>query len=170
MKEIEDTATKRFMEAFSQVRENFIEVFRSLFTEDDACDLILLEPEDPLASPIEIIAKPKGKRPKTLSQLSGGEKTLTAIALLFGLYLLKPAPFCIFDEVDAPLDDANIEKFNRIIKRFSSESQFIIITHNKLTMAAVDVIYGVYMEEQGVSNLTPVDFRSLKHGSLVQSA
>jgi chromosome segregation protein len=168
MKEIEDKATSRFMEAFSQVRENFIEVFRSLFTEDDTCDMILLEPESPLTSGIEIIAKPKGKRPKALSQLSGGEKTLTAIALLFGLYLLKPAPFCIFDEVDAPLDDTNIEKFNRIIQNFSSRSQFIIVTHNKLTMASVNVIYGVYMEEQGISNVSPVDFRSFTHTSLLE--
>jgi chromosome segregation protein len=168
MKEIENQATVRFMEAFNQVRENFIEVFRSLFTEDDTCDMILLEPESPLTSSIEIIAKPKGKRPKALSQLSGGEKTLTAIALLFGLYLLKPAPFCIFDEVDAPLDDTNIEKFNKIIQNFSSRSQFIIVTHNKLTMAAVNVIYGVYMEEQGVSNVSPVDFRSFSHTSLLE--
>ncbi len=169
IKEIENTATERFMEAFESVRENFIEVFRSLFTEDDNCDLILLDPQSPLTSPIEIIAKPKGKRPKTLSQLSGGEKTLTAIALLFGLYLLKPAPFCIFDEVDAPLDDANIEKFNRIIKQFSEDSQFIIVTHNKLTMASVDVIYGVYMEEQGISSVSPVDFRSFEHTSILET-
>lgn len=168
IKEIEEKATTMFMTAFSQVRENFIEVFRSLFTEDDTCDLILLEPESPLTSAIEIIAKPKGKRPKALSQLSGGEKTLTAIALLFGLYLLKPAPFCIFDEVDAPLDDSNIEKFNKIIRNFSSRSQFIIVTHNKLTMAAVNVIYGVYMEEQGISNVSPVDFRSFSHTSLLE--
>lgn len=157
--EIEDTATGQFLESFDKVRENFIEVFRSLFTDDDTCDLILLNPEDPLESDIDIIAKPKGKRPKSLSQLSGGEKTLTAIALLFALYLMKPAPFCVFDEVDAPLDDANIQKFNRIIKKFSSQSQFIIVTHNKTTMAAVDTIYGVYMEEQGVSGLSQVDFR-----------
>lgn len=157
--EIEDTATGQFLESFNKVRENFIEVFRSLFTEDDTCDLILLHPEDPLESEIDIIAKPKGKRPKSLSQLSGGEKTLTAIALLFALYLMKPAPFCVFDEVDAPLDDANIQKFNRIIKKFSAQSQFIIVTHNKTTMAAVDTIYGVYMEEQGVSGLSQVDFR-----------
>ncbi|MCB0615063.1 MAG: AAA family ATPase, partial [Phaeodactylibacter sp.] len=93
----------------------------------------------------------------------GGEKTLTATALLFALYLLKPAPFCIFDEVDAPLDDANIEKFNKIIKKFSKDSQFIIVTHNKLTMAAVDTIYGVYMAEQGVSGVSPVDFRDFEH-------
>ncbi len=162
MKEIESTATLKFMESFESVRENFIMVFRSLFTEDDNCDLILLDPENPLESGIEIVAKPKGKKPKSLSQLSGGEKTLTATALLFALYLLKPAPFCIFDEVDAPLDDANIQKFNRIIKKFSKESQFIIVTHNKATMAAVDVLYGVFMREMGVSGVAPVDFRSLK--------
>ncbi|HMS67199.1 MAG TPA: chromosome segregation protein SMC [Saprospiraceae bacterium] len=169
IKEIEETATKQFMESFEKIRENFIHVFRSLFTEDDTCDLILLEPEDPLESHIEIIAKPKGKKPKSLSQLSGGEKTLTATALLFALYLLKPAPFCIFDEVDAPLDDANIEKFNRIIKKFSGQSQFVIVTHNKATMAAVDVLYGVYMQEQGVSGVTPVDFRSYENETVFQT-
>jgi chromosome segregation protein len=160
--EIETTATNRFMESFMQVREHFIRVFRSLFTEDDSCDLILVDPENPLESRIDIIAKPKGKRPQSINQLSGGEKTLTATALLFSLYLLKPAPFCIFDEVDAPLDDANIEKFNKIIKEFSANSQFIIVTHNKATMASVDVIYGVSMVEMGVSRVLPVDFRSLE--------
>ncbi|MEO1435309.1 MAG: chromosome segregation protein SMC [Bacteroidota bacterium] len=161
IKEIEDTATNQFLEAFDQVRDNFKRVFRSLFTEDDDCDLQLSDPENPLDSTILISAKPKGKRPQTINQLSGGEKTLTATALLFSLYLLKPAPFCIFDEVDAPLDDANIGKFNKIIKTFSQDSQFIIVTHNKQTMAAVDVIYGVTMPEQGVSQVVPVDFRSL---------
>ncbi len=161
MIEIEETATKRFLEAFEQVRENFIRVFRTLFTDEDTADLVLTRPEAPLDSDINIIAKPKGKRPQTIAQLSGGEKTLTATALLFALYLLKPAPFCIFDEVDAPLDDANIEKFNRIIREFSKDSQFIVVTHNKATMAAVDTIYGVYMPEQGVSSVTPVDFRQL---------
>jgi len=159
LSEIEQTATLRFIEAFTQVRTHFIEVFRSLFTEDDNCDLILLDPNNPLDSKIEIIAKPKGKKPQSISQLSGGEKTLTAIALLFSLYLLKPAPFCIFDEVDAPLDDTNISKFNKIIKKFSGESQFIIVTHNKLTMASVQTIYGVYMAEQGVSGIAAVDLR-----------
>lgn len=165
--EIEETATGQFLEAFDKVRENFIEVFRSLFTEDDTCDLVLIDPTDPLESAIDIIAKPKGKRPKSLSQLSGGEKTLTAIALLFALYLMKPAPFCVFDEVDAPLDDANIQKFNRIIKKFSKQSQFIIVTHNKSTMAAVDTIYGVFMEEQGVSGLSQVDFRAFDEADLL---
>ena len=161
IKEIETTATEHFMTAFTQVREHFQVVFRSLFTEDDTCDLTLEDEENPLESRIKITARPKGKRPQTINQLSGGEKTLTATALLFSLYLLKPAPFCIFDEVDAPLDDANIGKFNKIIKKFSEDSQFIIITHNKATMSAVDIIYGVTMAEQGVSRVVPVDFRSL---------
>jgi len=169
IKEIEETATSQFLEAFDKVREYFISVFRSLFTEDDSCDLVLEDPNNPLESNIQIIAKPKGKRPKSLSQLSGGEKTLTATALLFALYLLKPAPFCIFDEVDAPLDDANIKKFNRIIKKFSEQSQFIVVTHNKQTMAEVDVIYGVYMEEQGVSSLSQVDFRYIDEEALLEA-
>lgn len=170
IKEIEETATVQFLDAFDKARIYFIDVFRSLFTEDDNCDLILLQPETPLESKIEIVAKPKGKRPQSISQLSGGEKTLTATALLFALYLLKPAPFCIFDEVDAPLDDANINKFNRIIKKFSEESQFIIVTHNKLTMAAVDTIYGVHMAEQGVSAVTPVDFRDWEESGVFKAA
>ena len=169
IREIEDTATAQFLDAFDRVRGYFIDVFRSLFTEDDNCDLILLDPENPLESGIEIVAKPKGKRPQTINQLSGGEKTLTATALLFALYLLKPAPFCIFDEVDAPLDDANIAKFNRIVKKFSRDSQFIIVTHNKLTMEAVDTIYGVYTTEQGGSGVLPVQFTELA-GSTAFSA
>lgn len=159
--EIDESATKKFMAAFNQVRENFVNVFRSLFEEDDTCDLILTDPQNPLESRIEIIAKPKGKRPLSINQLSGGEKTLTATALLFSLYLLKPAPFCIFDEVDAPLDDANIAKFNNIIKDFSAKSQFIIVTHNKKTMSSVDIMYGVTMV-QGISKVVPVDFRELE--------
>ncbi|TNE55318.1 MAG: chromosome segregation protein SMC [Bacteroidetes bacterium] len=170
MKEIEETATQRFLESFEEVRTNFIKVFRTLFTDEDTADLLLSQPDNPLESDINIIAKPKGKRPQTIAQLSGGEKTLTATALLFALYLLKPAPFCIFDEVDAPLDDANIEKFNRIIREFAKESQFIVVTHNKATMAAVDTIYGVYMPEQGVSAVAPVDFRQLDHEAMVFEA
>jgi chromosome segregation protein len=143
------------------VRDSFIRVFRTLFSEEDQCDLYLVNPEDPLESKIEIIAKPKGKRPTVIDQLSGGEKTLTATALLFSLYLLKPAPFCIFDEVDAPLDDTNIAKFNKIIQEFSGDSQFIIVTHNKQTMSSVEAIYGVTMVEQGVSRVVPVNFSSL---------
>lgn len=170
IREIEETATARFLESFAQVRENFIKVFRTLFTEEDAADLVLTKPDEPLESDVNIIAKPKGKRPQTIAQLSGGEKTLTATALLFALYLLKPAPFCIFDEVDAPLDDANIDKFNKIIRQFSADSQFIVVTHNKATMTAVDTIYGVYMPEQGVSSVTPVDFRKLGNEAMVFEA
>jgi chromosome segregation protein len=158
--EIDETAKTVFMEAFTQVRANFIRVFRSLFTDDDNCDLILSESSNPLETDIQIIAQPKGKKPLSIHQLSGGEKTLTATALLFGIYLLKPAPFCIFDEVDAPLDDNNIEKFNNIIKTFSHESQFIIITHNKKTMAATDIMYGITMAEPGVTTVVPVDMRA----------
>jgi len=161
IQEIDDTAREKFMNSFTLVRENFIKVFRSLFNEEDSCDLILSDPQNPLESDIDIIAKPKGKRPLSINQLSGGEKTLTATAILFSLYLLKPAPFCIFDEVDAPLDDTNIDKFNNIIRRFSAESQFIIISHNKRTIASTDIIYGVTMVEQGISRVVPVDLREL---------
>ena len=106
-------------------------------------------------------SKPKGKRPTVIDQLSGGEKTLTATALLFSLYLLKPAPFCIFDEVDAPLDDAKIDKFNKIIRKFAERVQFIIVTHNKRTMAHTDRMYGVTIIEQGVSRLIPIDLKDL---------
>jgi chromosome segregation protein len=159
--EIEVVASNTFMEAFNKIKEHFINVFQSLFVEGDECDLKLMDPTKPLESEIDIIAKPKGKRPLTINQLSGGEKTLTATALLFAMYLLKPAPFCIFDEVDAPLDDANIDKFNNIIRSFSKESQFIIVTHNKRTMTTTDVIYGITMVEKGVSRVVPVDLREL---------
>jgi chromosome segregation protein len=161
MQEIENTAKGQFLETFHAVRENFINVFRSMFTQDDNCDLVLVNPDDPLESEIDIIAKPKGKRPQSINQLSGGEKTLTALSLLFGLYLYKPAPFCILDEVDAPLDDTNIRKFNDAIRKFSANSQFIIVTHNKSTMASVDAIYGVTMVKQGISRVVPVDFSNL---------
>jgi chromosome segregation protein len=159
--EIEGVASQTFMEAFNKIKDHFIRVFRSLFTEGDECDLRLVDPNNPLDSDIEIIAKPKGKRPLTINQLSGGEKTLTATALLFSMYLLKPAPFCIFDEVDAPLDDANIDKFNNIIRNFSKDSQFVIVTHNKRTMTSTDVIYGITMVEKGISRVVPVDLREL---------
>jgi chromosome segregation protein len=159
--EVETTANQKFLDTFNQVRENFRNVFKTLFTEDDQCDLILENPDNLAETGIDIMAKPKGKRPSSIGQLSGGERTLTATALLFAIYLIKPAPFCILDEVDAPLDDANVGKFTNMIREFSNNSQFIIVTHNKTTMSAVDVIYGVTMQEPGVSKLVPVDFRSL---------
>ncbi|HTB51128.1 MAG TPA: chromosome segregation protein SMC [Ferruginibacter sp.] len=161
IQEVEATANQQFLDTFNKVRENFQKVFKALFTEDDTADMVLVDPENLAETGIDIVAKPKGKRPSSIGQLSGGEKTLTATALLFSIYLIKPAPFCILDEVDAPLDDANVGKFTNMIKQFSQNSQFIIVTHNKMTMSAVDVIYGVTMQEPGVSKLVPVDFRSL---------
>ena len=161
IQEVEATANQQFLETFNKVRENFQKVFKALFTEEDTADMVLVDPSNLADTGIDIVAKPKGKRPSSITQLSGGEKTLTATALLFAIYLIKPAPFCILDEVDAPLDDANVGKFTQMIKKFSDNSQFIIVTHNKQTMGAVDVIYGVTMQEPGVSKLVPVDFRSL---------
>ncbi len=163
IQEVEATANQQFLDTFNRVRENFQKVFKALFTEDDTADMVLVDPENLAETGIDIVAKPKGKRPSSIGQLSGGEKTLTATALLFAIYLIKPAPFCILDEVDAPLDDANVGKFTKMIKQFSENSQFIIVTHNKQTMSAVDVIYGVTMQEAGVSKLVPVDFRSLSN-------
>ena len=121
------------------------------------CDLILETPDNPLESRIKIIAKPKGKRPQSINQLSGGEKTLTATALLFSLYLLKPAPFCIFDEVDAPLDDANVGRYARMVEEMSKSIQFIYISHNKIAMEMAKQLMGVTMHEAGVSRLVSVD-------------
>jgi len=162
IEEIDIVAKESFLKSFEKIKSNFKTVFRSLFTDDDDCDLIINDEENPLESSIEIMAKPKGKKPLTINQLSGGEKTLTATSLLFAIYLLKPAPFCVFDEVDAPLDDANIDKFNKIVNKFSNTSQFIIVTHNKRTMNNADIIYGITMPEQGVSKVVPVDLRNLK--------
>ena len=161
IQEVEATANQHFLDTFNRVRENFQRVFKALFTEEDTADLVLENPENLAETGIDIVAKPKGKRPSSISQLSGGEKTLTATALLFSIYLIKPAPFCILDEVDAPLDDANVGKFTNMIRQFSENSQFIIVTHNKMTMSSEDVIYGVTMQEPGVSKLVPVDFRGL---------
>lgn len=163
IQEVETTANQKFLDTFNAVRENFQKVFKALFTEDDTADMVLINPDDLAETGIDIMAKPKGKRPTSITQLSGGEKTLTATALLFAIYLIKPAPFCILDEVDAPLDDANVGKFTQMVRQFSKESQFIIVTHNKMTMASVDVIYGVTMQEPGVSKIVPVDFRGLDH-------
>lgn len=155
--EINQTANERFSQTFDAIRTNFQNVFHTLFQETDHCDLILEDnAEDPLDRRINIIANPRGKRPSNIEQLSGGEKTLTAIALLFAIYLVKPSPFCILDEVDAPLDDANVERFTSMIKKFSKTTQFIIITHNKKTMERSEMLYGVTMPEVGVSKLVAV--------------
>lgn len=158
IEEINVTAQSLFMETFEKIRENFIKIFRNLFNPGDEADLRLAEDADPLEAKIEIIAKPKGKRPTSIELLSGGEKTLTAIALLFAIYLVKPSPFCILDEIDAPLDDANIDRFTKILNDFSVNTQFIVVTHNKRTMEAASTLYGVTMQEEGVSKLVSVRF------------
>ena len=158
IEEINTTAQRTFGETFAKIRDNFIATFKGLFDEGDECDLRLEDGVDPLEARIEIIAKPRGKRPTSIDLLSGGEKTLTAIALLFAIYLVKPSPFCILDEVDAPLDDSNIDRFSRILRKFSDNTQFIVVTHNKRTMEAANAMYGVTMEEEGVSKLVSVRF------------
>jgi chromosome segregation protein len=158
IEEINATAQRKFLETFEQIRANFIDTFKSLFDPGDEADLKLEEGIDPLEARIEIVAKPRGKRPTSIDLLSGGEKTLTATALLFAIYLVKPSPFCILDEVDAPLDDANIDRFTRILRKFSADTQFIVVTHNKRTMEAANALYGVTMEEEGVSKIVTVRF------------
>lgn len=155
IEKINATARQMFLDTFALIRTNFVATFQRLFEGGEA-DLRLLEPDDPLESPIEIVASPRGKRMGRLSLLSGGERALTAIALLFAIYLVKPSPFCILDEVDAPLDDANVERFIGMLREFSERTQFVIITHNKTTMQAADRLYGITMEESGVSKVVSV--------------
>jgi chromosome segregation protein len=152
---INSTTRKLFAETFEQVRANFREMFGELFRGGRA-DLSLLDEHDPLNCGIEITAKPPGKQLQSVSLLSGGERAMTAVALLFAIYMVRPSPFCILDEVDAPLDENNINCFIRVLDRFVQQSQFIIITHNKRTIAKADILYGVTMEERGVSKLVGV--------------
>ncbi|MBN2287920.1 MAG: AAA family ATPase, partial [Candidatus Glassbacteria bacterium] len=153
--EINKTARQRFLDTFSRVQDNFQDIFGALF-EGGQAHVSLVDEEDPLESPIEVAARPRGKRLLGLGLLSGGEKALTALALLFAIYSVKPSPFCILDEVDAPLDDANIDRFLSIIRRFSEHTQFVIVTHNKRTMEVADCLYGVTMQEAGVSKVVSV--------------
>jgi chromosome segregation protein len=141
-----------FAETFAQVRANFKEMFADWFGGGRA-DLSLLDENDPLNCGIEISAKPPGKQLQSISLLSGGERAMTAVALLFAIYMVRPSPFCVLDEIDAPLDEGNINRFIRMLDRFVGQSQFIIITHNKRTIAKAEVLYGVTMEERGVSRL-----------------
>lgn len=156
IEEINKTALQKFRETYNAVRKNFISIFHELFDPEDEVDLLCSSAEDPLEAHIEIVAKPRGKKPLSIEQLSGGEKALTALSLLFAIYLVKPSPFCILDEVDAPLDDANVGRFIKLLKKFENNTQFIIVTHNKKSMASCQALYGVTMEEEGVSKLIPV--------------
>ncbi len=157
MTEINRTAQQRFHDTFEQIKVHFKHLFSVLFSGSGEADIHLGE-GDPLECSIEISAKPPGKRPQSIELLSAGEKTLTAIALLFAIYLVKPSPFCILDEVDAPLDDANIDRYLQLIRSFSDKTQFLMITHNKKTMEAADTLYGITQEEEGVSKVVSVRF------------
>jgi chromosome segregation protein len=153
------TAQERFEEAFAAVNKNFQELFARLF-EGGRAELRMVEaPEggDPLESGIEMVAQPRGKRLQAISLLSGGEKALTGLALLFGIFYYRPSPFCLLDEVDAPLDDANIHRFTRVLRELAGQTQFVVITHNRKTMEAADVLYGITMEEPGLSRVVSVN-------------
>ena len=138
-----------------KIRANFENLFQ-LFFEGGNASIELIESNDPLDSEISIIAQPPGKRNVSLRLLSSGEKALTAIALLFAIYQVKPSPYCILDEIDAPLDDINVRKFTRVLKNFSTETQFLVVTHNKLTMEMADYLYGVTQQNKGISKLVSV--------------
>lgn len=159
IKKINQTTTEMFSQTFHAVNENFQRMFKELFGGGSA-KLVLVNEEDVLESGIEIIARPPGKKLQTVSLLSGGERTMTAVALLFALYLVKPSPFCVLDELDAALDDANIGRFVNVVKGFVKNSQFVVITHNRQTIAAADVLYGVTMQVRGVSKIVSAKFRS----------
>jgi chromosome segregation protein len=156
--EMNRRSVEQFQDAFTRIRENFIEVFQILFR-GGQCDLRLLDEGDVLESGIDIIAQPPGKRLQNVLLLSGGEKALTALALLIAIFRFRPSPFCVLDEVDAPLDDANVRRFTQLITELSRDTQFIVITHNKKTMEIAQTLYGVTMEEPGVSKIVSVDFR-----------
>ncbi|MEO0080595.1 MAG: AAA family ATPase [candidate division WOR-3 bacterium] len=156
MHEIESHAQEQFRSTYELVRSHFQEVFRQLFLEGEA-DLVLINDQNPLESEIAIIARPKGKNPRRLEQLSDGEKALLAVSLLFAFYQVKPAPFCFLDEVDAPLDDANVGRFADYLKALAQKTQVIIITHNRATVERADVLFGVTAEEPGISKLVSVN-------------
>ncbi|MFO0724884.1 MAG: chromosome segregation protein SMC [Myxococcota bacterium] len=168
IKKINRTSKDRFVETFALVNEKFETVFPRLFNGGKA-SLVLTNPEDPLESGIEMLAQPPGKKLQSVSLLSGGEKALTAVALIFGIFLIKPTPFCLLDEVDAPLDDANVGRYNELIRDMSSISQFILITHNKRTMEVPDRLYGVTMEEPGISRLVSVDIKATEQHLMLVS-
>jgi chromosome segregation protein len=156
IREIDGTARELFLATFTQVRENFRQIFMTLFGGGE-CDLRLENPDAPLDCDIEVHASPRGKRTQRIHLLSSGERALVALSLLFGIFLTKPSPFCVLDEVDAPLDDANIGRFVRMLNQFKSNTQFIVITHNpRTTTEAADAVYGVTMQEPGVSSVVSV--------------
>ena len=164
--EINRISLTQFRDTFEQVRKNFKHTFNLLFGGGNV-ELELVEnPADPLESGIEITAQPPATKLRSLTLLSGGQKALTAVALLFAIYLVKPSPFCLLDELDAPLDETNVGRFTNLLKQFSVHSQFVIITHNKRTVSAARAIYGVTMEERGVSKVISMKFNTDRHDLL----
>ncbi|MCX8113017.1 MAG: AAA family ATPase [Bacteroidia bacterium] len=155
--ELDKEAREKFLTALEAVRGQFTQLFQTFFSEGDTCDIVLLQPESPLTSDIDIIARPKGKRPLSLQQLSGGEKALVALALLFSAFAVRPSAICVLDEVDAPLDDVNAHKFGQLIRKMSAETPLMVITHNKITMSYCERLYGVTMPEAGVSTVLAVE-------------
>ncbi|HEY4648145.1 MAG TPA: AAA family ATPase, partial [Gemmatimonadales bacterium] len=155
IREIDGTARTMFLETFNAIQANFSKVFQTLFGGGE-CDLRLATPDEPLESEIDIHAAPRGKRTQRIHLLSSGERTLVAVSLLFSIYLTKPSPFCLMDEVDAPLDDANVGRFTRLLEEFKLDTQFLVITHNPRTMQSADAVYGVTMQEPGVSTIVGV--------------
>ena len=162
IREIDGTARTMFVETFLAIQGNFSKVFHTLFGGGE-CELRLANPDDPLDSEIDIHAAPRGKRTQRIHLLSSGERTLVAVSLLFSIYLTKPSPFCLMDEVDAPLDDANVGRFTRLLEEFKSDTQFLVITHNQRTMQAADAVYGVTMQEPGVSTIVGVRLGEKEH-------
>jgi chromosome segregation protein len=162
IREIDGTARAMFLETFTAVQANFTHVFQTLFGGGE-CELRLANPDDPLESEIDIHAAPRGKRTQRIHLLSSGERTLVAVSLLFSIYLTKPSPFCLMDEVDAPLDDANVGRFTRLLDEFKAGTQFLVITHNPRTMQAADAVYGVTMQEPGVSTIVGVRLGETEH-------
>jgi len=154
---INKTSAERFEMAFNAINEQFKRIFPKLFKGGSA-SLVLTEPEDLLSTGVDIIVQPPGKKFQNINLFSGGEKALTAISLIFSIFLINPAPFCVLDEVDAPLDDSNITRFNSIIKEMSANTQFVLITHNKRTMEVANKLYGITLEEAGHSKLVSVKF------------
>jgi chromosome segregation protein len=158
-----------FLTTFTQIRDNFRTMFVEVFGGGKA-DLILTDENDVLECGIDIVAKPPGKQLQTISLLSGGEQTMTAVSLLFSIYQVKPSPFAVLDELDAPLDESNINRFIRVLQRFINHSQFIIITHNKRTIGMADVLYGVTMEEHGISKIVSVKFHKQNELTTTEAA
>ena len=159
---INNEGKKRLIEAFDKVDKNFRDLFKKLFNGGEA-KLELIKSDDPLQTGIEIYARPPGKKLSSLSLLSGGEKTLTAISLIFSIFLINPSPICILDEVDAALDEINVQKFCKLLEELKSntKTKFLIITHNKITMSSLDRVYGVTMAQKGISDVVSVDFKDV---------